>query len=190
MKEVVYFRVENNAIYFFMEASKQQYFYLARVRLSSVYKGELRVSLPFEWPASLSSPSHVYVYQHHTYVPYQVEGWRVAGRMLFLSLSHLDLLDPKRHAEKGYDLFVLWSWLREALQGSFSLSDLMFCRDFKVVDRERGDLGVVVGVQERTLQPLLIVEGEGGEEEIPVHEKFIHAVDLERREVEVSWPEG
>ena len=173
-----------------MMALAQQYFYLSRVRLSSIYKGELRVTLPFQWPVSLSTPSYVYLYQHHTYVPYQVERWHVAGYTLSLSLPHLDLLGQHRGGGEGYDLFVMWSWLRDQLKGSSSLFYLVFCRDFKVVDRQGGKMGVVVGVQERRIQPLLIVDGEEDEIEIPMHEKFIHVIDFDRQCVEVSWPPG
>lgn len=154
-----------------------------------MYKGTLRLSIPFAWPPSLTaSPPYVYLYQHHTYVPYKVETWRARGHRIVLSLLHAELLDKVQNERAGYDVFLPGSWLRKELTAHFDLDSLVFCEGFTVVDAEGQHLGEVAGVQPRPVQPLLLVEGAQDMTAIPVHKHFITEVNMVEGHVKVSWP--
>lgn len=163
--------------------SSKNYFYLAKVSLAYNKKEELRTSLLYELPPSLPSPPSIYFYEHHTYVPYRIKSWQVKGKNIFFTLVHPHLLC--REKEKGYDLFLSWEWLRPQLQKNLSLDKLVFCTDFTVFDEKNHLLGHVAGIQERKIQPLLIIYKEGEEIQIPVHEKFIEKIDFNEQRVHV-----
>jgi len=119
-------------------------------------------------------------------VPYQVQEWQLAKGYLLLTLTQVTTQEQSDLLQ-DWDIYVDWEWLRSQLQGESSLTYLVFCKNFTAHDRRGHRIGKVVGVQERKLQPLLIIE-DSQEEEIlvPIHEKFIGEIDWEDRKVEVE----
>ena len=165
---------------------QQSYYKIGHIARSHGRAGTLKISLALPWPAPLATPPHVYIYQHHTYVPYQVQEWQLVKGYLLLTLTQVKTQEQSDLLQ-DWDIYVDWEWLGNQLQGEHSLAYLVFCTDFTAYDRRGHRIGKVVGVQDRKLQPLLIIE-DAQEEEIlvPIHEKFIGEIDWEERKVEVE----
>lgn len=62
---------------------------------------------------------------------------------------------------------------------------------FKVDDVHHGTLGVIIDVDDTTMNVLFVIETEGGEEILlPAHEEFILDIDHKKKCVKVDIPEG
>ena len=75
----------------------------------------------------------------------------------------------------------------EPPEGTWYHFQLLGCR---VVDREAGDLGEVVDLLEDGGGLLLVVAGEGRRVPVPFVERFLVAVDVAAKRIEVALPEG
>ena len=61
---------------------------------------------------------------------------------------------------------------------------------FKVVDRNFGEVGIIVKINETAAQPLFEIDREGTVILIPMVDEFIKKVDRENKKIEVQTPEG
>ena len=163
--------------------SSQSYFYLSKLPSAYSPKDEYKIALPYRLPPSLPPPPYIYLYQHYTYVPYKVAIWRVVQKNLSLTLTHPHLLAKERSA---HDLFLAWPWLKRQLQKYPSLDNLVFCTNFVVLNPHGKPLGTIAGIQERTIQPLLIIDKDSKEISVPVHQKFIRDIDFHQRLVHLK----
>ncbi|MEM7361657.1 MAG: hypothetical protein AAF335_01450 [Bacteroidota bacterium] len=163
--------------------SSQPYFYLTKMRCNYSPKNEYKITLPYLFPTVLPSPTSIYLYQHHTYVPYKVASWRIVKKNLFLSLTHPHLFAKERST---YPLFLSWPWLKKVLKKHPSLDNLVFSTDFLAIDSSGQSLGTIAGIQQRIMQPLLILYKDEKEIQIPVHEKFIGNIDFDKQVVHIQ----
>ena len=171
-----------------MHLSQESYFYLCKVSLSAIYKAEIRAILPFQWPTTIKAPSHLFLYTHHTYVPYKVKTWKVMHNTIVITLDHFELLTQEASSRQGYDIFIDWKSLCKALQHHNTLDTLLFCRSFKVINKKEETLGVMKGIQPRKIQPLILIKNNEKEIEIPVDKAFIKAIDINKKTIKVAWP--
>ncbi len=61
---------------------------------------------------------------------------------------------------------------------------------FKVVDLNKGPIGVLEAVQEIENNPLFVIDHEGQELLIPIHDDFIQEVDEDEKVLKVNLPDG
>jgi 16S rRNA processing protein RimM len=61
---------------------------------------------------------------------------------------------------------------------------------YRVVDRTKGLLGTVSGLEEYPMQTLFRIRREEKEILIPVHEDLILSIDPEKKEIVMELPEG
>ncbi len=69
-------------------------------------------------------------------------------------------------------------------------SDIAQLVGFRVVDRERGDVGIISGYMPHELNPVLIVDHDQKEYMIPVSEDLITRIDPDRQVIHFNLPEG
>lgn len=166
----------------------KKYWYLGKGRHTYTPLNSLKIS-PMQLEVSkFSSPPYVYLYRHHTYVPYSIEKWQPTTKRILLTLENLDATLPLSERKQPYDLFLSWSWLKEKIQKINLLEQLPFCLHFTVFNESQENLGEVSYLQPRKIQPLLIIEKEKQEIEIPVHPTFIRKIDWDLQNLYVSWP--
>lgn len=61
---------------------------------------------------------------------------------------------------------------------------------FVLMDREAGEIGTIIDVDDSTINTLFVVEGKEGEVLVPANEKVIEHIDEENKKVLVELPEG
>ena len=61
---------------------------------------------------------------------------------------------------------------------------------FKVIDKNHGEVGVIVSINDSAAQPLFEIEQGDKEIFIPLIDNFIKKVDRENKVIQVETPEG
>ena len=61
---------------------------------------------------------------------------------------------------------------------------------FKVIDKNHGELGQVIAIQENNLQDLLVIDFKGTELLIPFVENYIESIDNKKKEIHLQTPYG
>ena len=88
--------------------------------------------------------------------------------------TNVEVYFPIRYAEEDGDAALSWN----------------IFEGFKVIDKNHGFLGEIVGVDDSTINVLFVIEKEGKELLLPAHEEFILDVDRENKAVHVDVPDG
>jgi 16S rRNA processing protein RimM len=87
----------------------------------------------------------------------------------------------------GTELFLPLSFLPPLEGTKFYYHEII---GFQVKDTRFGDVGVIVGVNDKTAQHLFVIENLGKEILIPVNDLFIKQVDRENKILGLDVPEG
>ena len=61
---------------------------------------------------------------------------------------------------------------------------------YKVLDQQKGDLGILVEVLEQKGNPLFVVDHNGSEILLPVFEGLLISIDAPKKEMLINAPEG
>lgn len=88
--------------------------------------------------------------------------------------TNVEVYFPIRYAEEDGDAALPWN----------------IFEGFKVIDKNHGFLGEIVGVDDSTINVLFVIEKEGKELLLPAHEEFILDVDRGNKAVHVDVPDG
>lgn len=120
--------------------------------------------------------------------PYEVEAvWEHRGRVIFKFRGIESISDAEQL--RGAEIRVPWAERFELPQGEYYLDDLVGC---EVRDAETGTVfGDVVDWQDPGGSGLLVVRAvDGGEMLIPFARSICVDINLERRQMRVTLPEG
>lgn len=112
--------------------------------------------------------------------------WKHGAHVIFKFKGVDTISDAERLA--GADVLIPIEQLAEIAEGEYYRSDLVGCQVFE----ERGELlGTVEGWHDTGGPPLVEVRTPSGKELlIPFAKSIFTSIDLERRRIEVSLPEG
>jgi 16S rRNA processing protein RimM len=166
---------------------KENCFYLGKVVKKYSFKGELLVKLDTDEPELFTEMESVFVEQHKTLIPFFVEHSQLHKSSL-LRVQFEDVYDEATaNAMLGTELFLPLSFLPPLEGTKFYYHEII---GFQVKDTRFGDVGVIVGVNDKTAQHLFVIENLGKEILIPVNDLFIKQVDRENKILGLDVPEG
>lgn len=159
---------------------------VARILKPHGLRGEVAVEILTDVPGRLESGSHLLLALPDGHRAVQVAASRPHGRGLLLRLEGFEDRDAAETL-RGLALEVDRREVPPAPPGTWYHFELVGCR---LIDRTRGELGVVTDLLEDGGGHLLVVEGESGVLPVPWVAHFIVAVDVAARRIEVDLPEG
>ncbi len=84
-------------------------------------------------------------------------------------------------------LYIEDKYLSEADKEKMALREIV---DYKVIDEERGEIGIVSHIEELSNNPLLVIKSGTKEILMPLHEDFFKSIDRPNKTVYISAPEG
>ncbi|MFT4673366.1 MAG: 16S rRNA processing protein RimM [Patiriisocius sp.] len=166
---------------------KEDCFFVGKVVKKYSFKGELLIKLDTDDPELFLEMESVFVEQHKTLIPFFVEHSQLHKSSL-LRVQFEDVYDEATaNAMLGTELFLPLSFLPPLEGTKFYYHEII---GFQVKDTRFGDVGVIVGVNDKTAQHLFVIENLGKEILIPVNDLFIKQVDRENKILGLDVPEG
>ena len=129
----------------------------------------------------------VFVEQHKTLIPFFIQRSQLHKSSL-LRVQFEDIYDEaSANAMLGTELFLPLDFLPPLEGNKFYYHEIV---GFKVTDTRFGDVGVLVGVNDKTAQHLFVIEKLGKEILIRINDLFIKQVDRENKMLRLEVPEG
>jgi 16S rRNA processing protein RimM len=108
-----------------------------------------------------------------------------------LNQLRLKIEDVNNEAEAdeilGGEIYLPLELLPKLTGNKFYFHEII---NYKMIDENHGDIGVITGINDRTAQPLFEINANGTEVFIPMIDDFIIKVDRDNKTILVKTPEG
>lgn len=166
---------------------KQDCFYVGTIVNKFSFKGELLVKLDTDEPELFTEMESVFIEIGKNLVPFFIEKSQL-HKSLLLRLKIEDI-DDEATADSMMkrDLYLPLSFLPKLEGNKFYFHEVI---NFKMVDTNHGDIGVITGINDTTTQALFEVDFNGNEILIPLNDHFIDQVDRKNKTIHVTTPDG
>ena len=166
---------------------KEDCFFVGKVVKKYSFKGELLIKLDTDDPELFLEMESVFVEQHKTLIPFFIQRSQLHKSSL-LRVQFEDIYDEaSANAMLGTELFLPLDFLPPLEGNKFYYHEII---GFKVTDTRFGEVGVLVGVNDKTAQHLFVIEKLGKEILIPINDLFIKQVDRENKMLRLEVPQG
>jgi len=162
-------------------------YYLGYIVKAQGLKGGFRVKLDVSAPEEYRELESVFVEIDKLLVPFFLKSITLLQKgQANIQLEDIDSADEARQLV-GKQLYLPLDILPELTGTHFYYHDVP---GFTVIDKEHGELGKVVKVQEAPAQDLLVVDCKGKEVLVPITDDSILKLDRENKILEVETPFG
>jgi len=149
-------------------------------------KGELSLVTDYDLPED-ENDTYLICEMDGILVPFYVESFRSKNNSVIL--VKLDNIDDEKSAKRFVNQEVFYPANRYRISPTAELSWRSFT-GYVLVDQIQGEIGVITGVDETTINTLFKVDYQGKELLTPVADELVVSVDHSRRQIIVSLPEG
>jgi 16S rRNA processing protein RimM len=122
------------------------------------------------------------------FVPFFIKGYRFKGADTAL-ISFEDVTDDLQAKRfQGLDVYFPRKYYEEDEDAGYSLDYFI---GFVVVEKNKGDIGRIIDIDDATINTLFLLNNEDGEEIIvPASDDFISEIDVENKVLYMELPEG
>lgn len=160
-------------------------FYLGRVSKSFGFKGEVVLFLDVDNIEEYAELDGVYIDINSHLVLYEIESLRFSDNKVIVRFSDTSYEDTL--ALIGKEMYLPLSMLPKLEGNKFYFHEVI---GFKVIDKEKGDIGTLKEVIDYPAQPLLSVCFGEKEILIPLVDKIIEKVDRDHKTMYINAPVG
>ena len=166
---------------------KEDCFYLGKIVRKHSFKGEVVIKLDTDEPELYENMESVFVLHGTNLIPFFIEKSLLQkGNQL---RTKFEGVDTERDADGilKSGIYLPLTLLPKLTGDQFYYHEII---DFKMVDINYGEVGMITGINESTAQPLFEVNKNGVEIFIPMIDDFIKKIDRKNKSVVVETPEG
>ncbi len=160
-------------------------FYLGRITKPWGVKGQVMMFLDVDAPEDYLGLDSAFVEVKGQLVPYFFHLDNLNGNKAVATFE--DLTPDQANALVGHSLYLPLDLLPKLEGNKFYFHEVV---GFRVIDEEKGDIGILEQVIEYPAQPLFQVMKNGVEVLIPVIDEVIKKVDRDNKALYVAAPKG
>lgn len=152
-------------------------------------KGELKIVVEDQYEVDLFSAETVFISIAGRSVPYFIEKLR-GGNALIVKFEDINDIDAAmRIANKTVELRMSDLIPEEDREGE-EVESYSYLVGFNIIDQKIGQIAEIQSVLDTSHQELALLEYQGKELFIPLHDDFIISINETKREVLMDLPEG
>lgn len=160
-------------------------FYLGKVVKPFSFKGDLVLFFDVDEPEEYSELDGVYIEINKALVLYPIETIRIKGNKATVRFENMTEDDSLKLI--GKNLYLPLELLPVLEGNKFYFHEII---GFKVIDKEKGDIGIIESVIDYPAQPLFSIIFNGKEILIPIIDSVIEKVDREAKVMYINAPVG
>lgn len=166
---------------------KEDCFYLGKIVRKHSFRGEVVIKLDTDEPELYENMESVFVLHGTNLIPFFIEKSLLQkGNQLRTKFEGVDSeADADSILKSG--IYLPLTMLPKLTGNQFYYHEVI---GFEMEDVNFGTVGKIVGVNDKTAQPLFEVDNEGVEIFIPMIDHFIKKIDRKNNKVVVETPEG
>lgn len=162
-------------------------FYLGKIVRKHSFRGEVVIKLDTDEPQLYENMESVFVLHGINLIPFFIEKSLLQkGNQLRTKFEGVDS-ESDADAILKSGVYLPLTLLPKLTGDQFYFHEII---GFTLEDVNFGDVGKIVGINEKTAQPLFEVDREGVDIFIPMIDNFIKKIDRENSKVIVETPEG
>lgn len=165
--------------------TKEECYRLGNITKPFGIKGQMVFYLDVDSPDDYADLDSAFVEVKGALVPYFFKVDNINGNKAVVTFE--DLTPQEAQALAGHDLFLPLDLLPELTGNQFYFHEVT---GFKVIDIEKGDIGIIQSIIEYPAQPLFSIMNGDKEILIPVIDPIIKKVDREQRTITIEAPNG
>jgi 16S rRNA processing protein RimM len=166
---------------------KEDCYRLGNIAKLHSFKGELTIFLDVDDPLEYNELESVFVEYDNKLIPFFLE--KIQIRKNGFAVVKFEDVDTERHAKSllKCGLYMPLDTLPQLEENEFYYHEI---EDFQVIDKNHGEIGIVVKVIDLSNNPLIEINFNGNEILIPKRDEFINRIDWEQKKLHVHLPEG
>ena len=166
---------------------KEDCFYLGKIVRKHSFRGEVVIKLDTDEPHLYENMESVFVLHGANLIPFFIEKSLLQkGNQLRTKFEGVDTEEDTDAILKS-GVYLPLTMLPKLTGNQFYFHEII---GFQLEDVNYGVVGEIVGVNDKTAQPLFEVDKEGVEIFIPMIDHFIKKIDRPNKKVIVETPEG
>ena len=166
---------------------KEDCFYLGKIVRKHSFKGEVVIKLDTDEPELYENMESIFVLHGTNLVPFFIEKSLLQkGNQLRTKFEGVDTESDAEAIMKS-GVYLPLTMLPKLTGSQFYYHEII---GFTLEDVDFGEVGKIVGINEKTAQPLFEVDREGVEVFVPMIDNFIKKIDRENNKIIVETPEG
>ena len=166
---------------------KEECFYLGRIVTKYSFKGEVVIKLDTDEPELYKNMESVYVEFGTNLVPFFIEKSSLhKGNQLRVQFEDI-YSEVEADSILKCGVYLPLDLLPTLSGDKFYYHEVI---GFQVIDKNFGEVGTIVHINDKAAQPLFEIDKNGKEVFIPMIDDFINKVDRENKTIEVETPVG
>jgi 16S rRNA processing protein RimM len=165
--------------------TKEECYRLGNITKPFGIKGQMVFYLDVDSPDDYADLDSAFVEVKGALVPYFFKVDNINGNKAVVTFE--DLTPQEAQALAGHDLYLPLDLLPELTGNQFYFHEVT---GFKVIDVEKGEIGIIQSIIEYPAQPLFSIMNGDKEILIPVIDPIIKKVDREQRTITIEAPNG
>ncbi len=166
---------------------KEDCFYLGKIVRKHSFRGEVVIKLDTDEPQLYENMESVFVLHGTNLIPFFIEKSLLQkGNQLRTKFEGVDSESDADGIMKS-GIYLPLTLLPKLTGDQFYFHEII---GFTLEDVNFGEVGKIVGINEKTAQPLFEVDREGVDIFIPMIDNFINKIDRKNNKVLVETPDG
>lgn len=165
---------------------KNEYFYLGHITKSFGIKGQLSCYFDTDEPEKYADLDAVFIDLDGEKLPYLIENIQYRGANTFV-IKFQDVDEEESKSLIKAELYLPMSELPPLTGNRFYFHEVI---GFRVIDEEKGDIGVCRDFIDISHHPIMQIDHEGTEILIPAIDEIFKNVDRENKQIHIVAPEG
>ena len=165
---------------------KNEYFYLGHITKSFGIKGQLSCYFDTDEPEKYADLDAVFIDLDGEKLPYLIENIQYRGANTFV-IKFQDVDEEEAKSLIKAELYLPMSELPPLTGNRFYFHEVI---GFRVIDEEKGDVGVCRDFIDISHHPIMQIDHEGTEILIPAIDEIFKNVDRENKQIHIAAPEG
>jgi len=166
---------------------KEECFYLGKIVSKFSFKGEVLIKLESDDPSQYLKMESVFVDYNNNLVPFFIDKCKLhKSEMLRIKFEDVDSEQDADDLMRA-DLYLPLDLLPEMGEDQFYFHEVI---GYKVIDLNRGEIGVISAINDTTTQALFEIDFNGKQILIPMNDEFIHKLKKDEKQLIVNTPEG
>ena len=166
--------------------TKDNCFEFGKITKTHGLKGEVVLWLDVDFPEDYEDLESILLEERGELVPYFMESYRLSGNRAIVKFEDIDTFE-KAELMINLQAFLPLEDLPELDKNQFYYHEII---DYKVIDKNLGELGTVQTVHSMQAQDLLVMDYKGKEVLIPVISEIVLNADKEAKVLNVNLPDG
>ena len=163
---------------------KEECFFLGIISKKHGYKGDVNIKFDVNTSKKYKELDYLFIDLNGNLVPFFINSLRFKNNNIAL-VKFEDVKDEdSANSLIGKSTYLPLDLLEDDERPIQALIH------FQVIDKNHGELGKVIAIQENKLQDLMVIDFKGTELLIPFVENYIESIDNKKKEIHLHTPDG